>query len=336
MENNTQLTVEKTLESMLSDQSVELLKSINDQIELVKTKKNNTEINQMVVATAQANVVKQLKAILTDPFVMGIKQTLENSSLGFKTDKTDGYPVNVIRTCLIESALNGFYWHGNEFNIIAGNTYFTKDGLRNKMRRDNIYSDLKISFGVPDHDMQKKRALIVVSASWRVGEKQYNIEETISVKIQVKDGVNFTTDDAVIGKANRKIRARIIEMVTGDAIPEGDDDEFSNEIKGRKEVFPTPEIETAEIQNAEIISASEITKPEPETVPADQVPDAGKPITEINWESAESIIGYMNQIDDAGVFSAFKKKYSQKFASLPGDTYTTVIKALNEKQSNLK
>ncbi|MFK5282891.1 hypothetical protein ACI3PL_25325, partial [Lacticaseibacillus paracasei] len=55
---------------------------------------------------------------------------LQGNRLGFKTDKdkSGGYPESVVKNCLIEAVLLGIQPTGNQFNIIAGNMYPTKEG----------------------------------------------------------------------------------------------------------------------------------------------------------------------------------------------------------------
>jgi len=237
MENKLEKT-EDALENMLSEQSQALFKDIDTHITTIQDAKQDQKINHMMVAATQANVIRQLKKLLTDNIVKGIKENLENTALGFKTDKKDsGYPVPIIRNCLIQAALEGFFWHGNEFNIIAENCYYTKDGLRNKMRRDGHYTNLRMSFGIPDIDTKNLRATIVVIADFISNKQPQHIEEKFSVKISMKDGKLYTTDDSIIGKAERKMRKKIIEMVTGDTLKDGEADEYVGEVKAHTDEF---------------------------------------------------------------------------------------------------
>ena len=81
-------------------------------------------------AYATAKSIETLKTLLTPEYMHPIMQ-LQGNRLGFKTDKDkgSGYPVDVVKNCLIEAVLMGLQPYGNEFNIIAGNTYPTKEGL---------------------------------------------------------------------------------------------------------------------------------------------------------------------------------------------------------------
>lgn len=230
----TQVTKTDQELTLISDESIERFKSIESKIvELQKL--NANEISALAIAGAKANVISELRKALPDELVKKIKDNLENNRLGFKTDKEDGgYPIKAIRDCLIESAVNGFLWHGNEFNIIGGNAYFTKEGFTGLLKRHKDFSDIKIEFGLPKHETQNKRAVIDVSATWKYKDKPFSLKDTLSVKIAVKNGINYTTDDAVIGKAERKIKARIWEESTGMYLPEADVSEHSSDIMENK------------------------------------------------------------------------------------------------------
>ena len=92
-----------------------------------------TVASQFRRAFAVAEAVYQLKALLT-PEVMKPILNLQNTSLGFQTDRRDtGYPLEVVKECLIDAVLSGVSPVGNEFNIIAGRAYITKNGMLHKL-----------------------------------------------------------------------------------------------------------------------------------------------------------------------------------------------------------
>lgn len=187
--------------------------------------------NSFLIAGQKAGAIQLIKKALTDEIVKKVKGTLENTRLGFRTDKDSGYPLTTIRTALIEAALMGVEWHGNQFNIIADNAYITREGFKGLMDRDEKLTDYKATYGVPDYQIDNERALINVKAAWKYNGKEDSYEDNIPVKITVKKFENgkfknYTSDDAVIGKADRKLRKRVWEIVTGQSLPDTDEEEL--------------------------------------------------------------------------------------------------------------
>ena len=165
-----------------------------------------------------------MKSLLTDKIVSGFKH-LENSKLGFKTDRKDGYPIDVVRSCLIEAHLNGVRVIGNEFNIIAGQTYITKEGFIGKMQRCDGFKNVRLNIGVPMVNQSESRAIIKCSATWEYHGTQDSLECEIPVRWD-----KYSSDDALIGKAERKLRARIWNQATGDIMQDGDADHAVEQI----------------------------------------------------------------------------------------------------------
>ena len=182
--------------------------------------------NEFAIMMITAKAVKAIRALLGDDIINAFKQ-LENSKLGFKTDKGNGgYPIAVIRDCLIEAHLGGVKVIGNEFNIIAGQMYITKEGFTGKMQRSPDFSKVKLNIGIPNIDQPANRAVLKCSATWNFTGRPDSIECEIPVKWD-----KYSSDDAMIAKAERKLRARIWTQATGDIMPEGDAGEYTDNIR---------------------------------------------------------------------------------------------------------
>jgi hypothetical protein len=161
-----------------------------------------------------ANAICQLRALLT-PEVMAPVMALQNTSLGFKTDrKGDGYPMEIVRDCLIEATLQGVFPVGNEFNIIANNMYITKEGFGHKLKdvKGLTYS---ITPGIPSG--KAEGAIINMEIEWR--HNGHDGRKVIAIPVRVNSGMGA---DAIIGKATRKARAWLYAHVTGQEVPDGD------------------------------------------------------------------------------------------------------------------
>lgn len=179
--------------------------------------------------------MRQLRQMITPEMMTSMIMPLMNTRLGFKTDQDpsrpryDGkpvnpYPVDVVKECLIEALLRGANPVGNEFNIIAGGTYMTKEYFERIVGRLPGVTDLEVSPGLPQ--MGEGSGMIRVGVSWKLnGTDDCLKDETgqkgrkFMVKINKSMG-----PDAVVGKATRKALAAAFRQITGSTleIPEGD------------------------------------------------------------------------------------------------------------------
>lgn len=194
---------------------------------------NAAEIDLKPAARAVhvAKAIKDLEASLTRE-IMDEIMPLMNTSLGFLTDKDpskgdEPYPMAVVRKVMVEAIIFGVLPTNNEFNIIAGNFYCAKNGFRRKVREIPGLTDLKINIKVPT--MKNGGALVDCSATWKLNGKAMSIgiDETDKCTIPVR--VNrMQGTDAIIGKAERKLLARIYGRATGSevTIPDGEIDDL--------------------------------------------------------------------------------------------------------------
>jgi hypothetical protein len=175
-----------------------------------------------------ALAIQDLRAMLT-PEVMEPVMQLMNTPLGFVTDRDpkrknkDGsypqaYSVDVVRDCLIESRLRGFHTVGNEFNIISGKCYGAKAGLYRKIIQYPGVTNFKEIYGVP-HQLNGG-AIVKCSATWEKDGVKQSCECEIPVKTDSYSGA-----DQILGKAARKLYARVVNQLSGKAVPEGEVDE---------------------------------------------------------------------------------------------------------------
>ena len=187
----------------------------------------------LVVAAAMAD----LRAYLDDE---GIKQrilALMNTPIGFRTDrdpkierwdKKQGkkvaptpYTYDIVKDCVIEAMLRGLHLVGNQFNIISGRTYITKEGFEYLIRPLPSVKNFRPIIGVP---IQKPSgAIIDCSATWLQNGEAMSIEVTIPVK----GDEQTATADQYIGKATRKLLKRCYEMMTGNSLSDGESDELT-------------------------------------------------------------------------------------------------------------
>ncbi len=181
-------------------------------------------------AYEMASAIDELKLLLTPQYMKPI-MALMNNKLGFKTDKNkaggDRYSEETVQNCLIEAVLYGVQPVGNQYNIIAGQSYITKEGFGYLLAN---FSGLryKIAMDLPRIGNGNTSAAITAKISWTINGVTDNQELPIPVKMDA-----YTTTDAIIGKATRKARHWLYQTITGSELPEGEMD-FEAEVISSK------------------------------------------------------------------------------------------------------
>ena len=189
-------------------------------------------------AFRMAAAIRALHHAISDDMMKDI-MALQGTGLGFLTDKDDpaknnppGYPIQEVKLVAIEAALMGAYWVGNEFNIISNRPYLTKNFFTRKLREFPGLTDLKLSPGVPVM-MGDKGALVPYVATWKLNGEAMRLERLLTklddgrelderICVRVNSGMGA---DAILGKAERKIKAAIYARLTGSDLTDGEVDE---------------------------------------------------------------------------------------------------------------
>jgi hypothetical protein len=160
-----------------------------------------------------ADAAGKLKNMLTPEYMKPIME-LQNNRLGFKTDNTAGYGEAVVKNCLIEAVLTGVQPFGNQFNIIKGNCYITKEGFGYLLANFKGLS-YEILPSLPR--ISGESAAIVMKITWTINGNTQSRELDVPVRVNSQMGT-----DAVIGKATRKARAWLFNTISGSEIADGD------------------------------------------------------------------------------------------------------------------
>jgi len=178
-------------------------------------------------AVLLAEGIQELTDWLNEEANLGLLKWLAGRSLGFKTDRDTGnkgkYDVDVLVDCAAEALLRGANLTGNEFNIISGKVYLTKEFFERRLREFPGLTDLKLEYDLPT--MRRSltgadAAQIACKASWVLNGQEDRIDATIPIRLFGTD-----TDDLLLGKAARKLMARVFSRLTGTTIPEGGSDD---------------------------------------------------------------------------------------------------------------
>jgi hypothetical protein len=165
-----------------------------------------------------ANAIQELKTLLTPEYMKPI-MALQGNKLGFKTDKdtSGGYSEEIVKNCLIEAVLTGFAPYENQFNIIAGSMYGTKEGFGAALNKIKGLS-WDIIPSLPRINAAKDGAAVLMKITWIYGsEPEQSKEIDFAVKMN-----QYAGTDAAIGKATRKARAWLFNKINGTEVGEGD------------------------------------------------------------------------------------------------------------------
>jgi hypothetical protein len=137
----------------------------------------STELLGFEKAYTVAIATQKLMGLLTKEYMKPI-MFLQGNKLGFKTDKDKdgGYPEEVVRTCLVEAVLTGVQPYGNQFNIIAGSCYITKEGFGYLLKNVPGLS-YEIIPSIPRIDQAKGSAAIIMKITWAKMEQKPQLEK---------------------------------------------------------------------------------------------------------------------------------------------------------------
>ncbi len=156
---------------------------------------------------------------------------LGGTSLGWRHDKEErgqAYSPDVIRDCAIEALLRGVSLTGNQFNIVGSRCYITREGYTALLSRYPGLTDLDVQIGMPEdaREWGKQEMLFVPAvARCKINGKPVSVEcrkmPGFDGRLAVKA---FQGDiDAAKGKADRRIKQRLYERITGSSFSEPDD-----------------------------------------------------------------------------------------------------------------
>lgn len=216
--------------------NTEVVQKIDQEIISVIGEKNLQGFDK---AFKVSNAIGNLKGLLDNNYMTPIME-LQGNRLGFKTDKDNsgGYPIATVKNCLIEAVLTGVQPVGNQFNIIAGNCYITKEGFGYLLKN---YEGLKYSLVSVISKISETSALVNNTIEWTLGSESF--EKVVPIHIKVN---KYMGADAVIGKATRKARAWLYNNLSNVEIGDGDASDVSVEDHTFTEVREKPTFSKAE------------------------------------------------------------------------------------------
>jgi len=203
----------------------ELPKGLKDTADLIDSGVSEITTSKQITgfekAFLLATATKKIKNALTKEYMEPIME-LQGSKIGFLTDKDreGGYPMTIVKDCLIEAVLTGIQPFGNQFNIIGGNMYITKEGFGYLLK--NIKG---LRFAITPHIPQVKgeSAIAKMDIRWEHGENKG--AHTIEFPVKIN---KYQSVDAVVGKGTRKARAWLYNHITDSEFSDGDVSDFTD------------------------------------------------------------------------------------------------------------
>ena len=230
-------------------------------------------VNNFGAAFNAARVITLLREALTDEVMARVFMPLMNTKVGFRTDR-DGkpdkqgrvkplYDFPTVRDAIIDAAIIGLLPTGNQFNIISGTMYPTKEGYTVLLKK--IGAKYVI-------DVQQDRSQNPAFAEFPCKiTYSYNGEKnSLTINATVRRD-QYSSNDQLRGKAERRAKKALYEYLTGTDYGEADEtssrpnaviDTVAVEISEKGNAGPAIGFDDAEVATVEEASAP-AAAPEP-------------------------------------------------------------------------
>jgi hypothetical protein len=295
------------------------------------------DVGHFARALATADGIRALRRAMTAQIMEAIMD-LQGTSLGFKTDRDDkgGYEVAIVRDCLIEATLRGAAPINNEWNIISSRPYLCLNYFKRILKEYPGLSDLELFPGVP-YLVGTSGALVDYRATWRLDGKPMRLDR---IKVKLADGQEIDQRipvrvnsgqgaDAILGKAERKMRAAILAKITGTDFSEGEVEDSS------QLGLPSANIPSIPPAGHGSLRGNGKTEP-PVPVPPADVPPANVPPPDVPPPDAPSTAAEMALQDLQDLIDGFTDEIKAAERSVAVDRIRERIKAapLTQEQLN--
>ena len=114
---------------------------------------------------------------------------------------------HVVRNCIIDAAFIGLLPTGNQFNIISGVMYPTKEGYTFLLKKLGIKYIIQKT---PMQDISEKCAAVSCKVNYNSNGENNSFSIVATIK---KD--SYSSMDQILGKAERKAKKALFEYITG-------------------------------------------------------------------------------------------------------------------------
>jgi hypothetical protein len=223
-----------------------------------------------------ARAVDRLRELIR-PLMDLVVIPLMNTRMGFKTDRPSSrnpntYSQDEVLEAVLEAITRGANLTGNEFNIIGGNCYLTKEFFERKLREHPDLTDLVPLPGVPR--IQGESALLPYTVKYKFKGQAFEVTREVPIRVNAMMGV-----DAVIGKADRKMFAQVWRIITGSkmSFPDGDVSDLEVTNYSAPGVAVTRNSRLADVQTGVVPTNGHSHTPAPPPAPTQAAPAAPAP-----------------------------------------------------------
>ena len=262
-----------------------------------------------------AEGMKKLGEMITADMMQAI-MALQGSGLGFKTDKDDkgGYPLEIVKRVTIEATLRGLNMIGNEVNIIGGNLYGTKNGMRRLVEEWPGLTHFRLHLAIPES--RGGNTVVDAVAYWTLGGVEQSLERRGKEAIPVRRNQGMG-EDAIHGKAKRKMYAAVYEVLAG-----------------MKTDFPEGEVADAINVNSRLAAPARSSLND---FPDEKGEDAAPPT--LDAAESDKVLGeYEKAVEGAktiqDVYTEARKAAMDK--RLPGDAQVAIQKSANRRRAEIR
>lgn len=189
-------------------------------------------VNNTAAAFDAAIIINNLRSVMTDEIMKQVFMPLSNSKIGFRTDKDPAkgaqpYSVEIVRNCIIDAAANGLLPTGNQFNIIAGNMYPTKEGftaLLTKLKKSDLQLVYVFEFDPETKATSSDPNYVAIPCRISYKTSREDLKGWFKYTAMVKSNGATSNSDQLRGKAERKCKKAFYEFLTGLDLGDGDTD----------------------------------------------------------------------------------------------------------------
>lgn len=185
-------------------------------------------VNNFGAAFNAAQVIGLLREALTDEVMNAVFMPLMNTKVGFRTDR-DGKPdkngqpkplygIPTVRDAIIDAAIIGLLPTGNQFNIISGTMYPTKEGYTVLLKKIGAKYIIDVQ---QDRSQNPAFAEFPCKITYAFNGEKNSLTVVATVR---RD--QYSSNDQLRGKAERRAKKALYEYLTGTDY--GDADETSS------------------------------------------------------------------------------------------------------------